>query len=143
MTSSTIPIINDISILYSEPKIESARARWVELSTQFENLYGCIPDFIARSPGRVNLIGEHIDYAGFGVLPMAIEDDCLIAVAIDHSQPAVKLANLNPKYSTLVFSPISRQDGIVSINPEAHIWSNYFLAGYRGVLEEFRVEQPK
>ncbi|KAI7818917.1 galactokinase gal [Gamsiella multidivaricata] len=143
MTSSTIPIINDISILYSEPKIDSARARWVELSTQFENLYGRIPDFIARSPGRVNLIGEHIDYAGFGVLPMAIEDDCLIAVAIDHSQSAVKLANLNPEYTTLEFSPKSRQDGIVPINPEAHIWSNYFLAGYRGVLEEFRVEQPK
>ncbi|KAF9359346.1 galactokinase [Mortierella sp. AD094] len=141
--TSTIPVIDDISILYSEPKIASARARWTDLSIHFEKEYGRMPDFIARAPGRVNLIGEHIDYAGFGVLPMAIEDDCLIAVAIDESQPAVKLANLNPKYQPLEFTPKTRQEGYVDINPEAHVWSNYFSAGYRGLLDELRIEKPK
>ncbi|KAF9113245.1 galactokinase [Mortierella sp. AM989] len=143
MTPLTIPVIDDISVLYSEPKIASARARWTDLSAHFEKEYGRMPDFIARSPGRVNLIGEHIDYAGFGVLPMAIEDDCLIAVAIDESQPTVKLANLDSKYPTLVFTPKTRQEGYVDINPEAHIWSNYFAAGYRGLLDELSIEQPK
>ena len=34
-----------------------------------------------RAPGRVNLIGDHTDYCEGFVLPMAIDRDCLVAVA--------------------------------------------------------------
>ncbi|KAF9973615.1 galactokinase [Actinomortierella ambigua] len=145
MTSSRhITRITDSSILYSAPKQASATARWTEVSVAFEKLYGREPDFIARAPGRVNLIGEHIDYAGFGVLPMAIEDDCLIAVAVQDSDSTVKLANLDAgRYSPLEFVPKSASEGVVEINTEYHVWSNYFKAGYRGFLEEYPLEQPK
>ncbi|HEU5302811.1 MAG TPA: galactokinase [Acidimicrobiia bacterium] len=38
-----------------------------------------------RAPGRVNLIGDHTDYAEGFVLPMAIDRDCLLAVASGES----------------------------------------------------------
>ncbi|MGI8509680.1 MAG: galactokinase [Gemmatimonadaceae bacterium] len=44
-----------------------------EASTFFTSAFGGEPDVIASSAGRVNLIGEHVDYNGGQVLPMAIE----------------------------------------------------------------------
>ena len=40
---------------------------------EFERQYGDEPTLAAVSPGRINLIGEHIDYLGGSVLPIAIE----------------------------------------------------------------------
>ena len=37
----------------------------------FEKLYKSKPQIAACAPGRVNLIGEHIDYCDGFVLPMA------------------------------------------------------------------------
>lgn len=39
----------------------------------FKREFGCNPKVAAAAPGRVNLIGEHTDYNGGCVLPMALE----------------------------------------------------------------------
>lgn len=43
---------------------------------------------------RVNLIGEHIDYCGYPVLPMAIEQSILLAVA-PSSDDILQLKNID------------------------------------------------
>jgi len=45
---------------------------WDELVDGFRRVFESAPEAMARAPGRVNLIGEHIDYAGGYVLPVAI-----------------------------------------------------------------------
>jgi galactokinase len=42
------------------------------IQDQFQARFGAQPDFLVRSPGRVNLIGEHVDYNDGFVLPMAV-----------------------------------------------------------------------
>ena len=44
------------------------------LETTFQELFGYRAQVIAEAPGRVNLIGEHIDYSEGFVLPFAIAD---------------------------------------------------------------------
>jgi len=61
-------------------------ARYEQLINKFTKTYNLKPDFIARAPGRVNIIGEHIDYEGYGVFPSAIEKDCLIAVKVTNNK---------------------------------------------------------
>ncbi|MCH7842336.1 MAG: galactokinase family protein [Chloroflexi bacterium] len=50
---------------------------------------------ILRAPGRVNLIGEHTDYNGLPVLPMAIDYDTLVAFSPREDQ---MIKAVNPFY---------------------------------------------
>ena len=47
------------------------------------------PVFAAVAPGRVNLIGEHTDYSGGWVLPMAIQDATTVVLREERARPEV------------------------------------------------------
>lgn len=49
------------------------------IEEKFLESFGHEPDLVAAAPGRVNLIGEHIDYSDGFVLPFAIKDRTLVA----------------------------------------------------------------
>ncbi|KAJ7157613.1 Galactokinase [Mycena crocata] len=156
-----IPVYTNLSDLYGSLGTSLNHAeRWNNLAEEFETRFGKKPAYIVRAPGRVNLIGEHIDYALFGVLPAAIERDILIACAPrevpaispteePHYAPGSVIAeNLHPKYTRQVFAPEPKPKP-VNIDEEVHVegwhldipkqlrWENYIKAGYYGVLEHY------
>ncbi|KAJ1815559.1 hypothetical protein LPJ56_004532, partial [Coemansia sp. RSA 2599] len=62
--SALVPTVADLSSVYTLDIDEQAE-RYARLKATFEKNFGAKPEFIARAPGRVNIIGEHIDYCGF------------------------------------------------------------------------------
>uniref|UniRef100_A0A3P8UFL6 Galactokinase 2 n=1 Tax=Amphiprion percula TaxID=161767 RepID=A0A3P8UFL6_AMPPE len=108
--------------------------RLKNLKNTFETKYGESPLFYACAPGRVNLIGEHIDYCGYSVLPMAIEQNILAAVSVNNSG-TIQLANTNPLYKDFTVS-CSEDIAIDRDNPK---WFYYFLCGVKGIQETFGI----
>ncbi|MFL5601002.1 MAG: galactokinase [Gemmatimonadaceae bacterium] len=51
-----------------------------DLGARFRDRYNSEPEVIASAPGRVNIIGEHTDYNGGEVLPIAIDRRTFVAV---------------------------------------------------------------
>jgi galactokinase len=77
------------------------------------------------SPGRINLIGEHIDYNDGYVMPAAIDKGIYYAIALnDSDQINFYSVDFNESLSVKV-SGVQRMDG----------WKNYVL----GVVNEFQL----
>ncbi|KAL0457519.1 UNVERIFIED_CONTAM: Galactokinase [Sesamum latifolium] len=76
-----VPVFTSLEPVYGTgSQLEEAELRFNKLKSKFIDFFGQPPDIYARSPGRVNLIGEHIDYEGYSVLPMAIRQDTIVAI---------------------------------------------------------------
>jgi galactokinase len=83
----------------------------MDLRTEFIQKFGREPEIVARAPGRVNLLGEHVDYNDGPVLPVALdkavsiaaapsEDDVVNLYALDlGEQGAFRLSALEDKIS--------------------------------------------
>jgi galactokinase len=114
-----------------EDVTEETRNRCIRLSQRYFDEWGTLPAFICRAPGRVNLIGEHVDYMGFSVLPMALTNDVLIAAGTDPdctSAPTVSAINIDPIYPKQTFD-------VGSVIPDGK-WHNYLACGVKGAAED-------
>ncbi|KJZ73302.1 hypothetical protein HIM_07306 [Hirsutella minnesotensis 3608] len=136
--SGSVPVAKALSDIYPLQAIATEAPRWNKLVSRFNDVYGRLPVFVARSPGRVNIIGEHIDYSLYSVLPMAITADALIAVtATPVKQGAstfrIRIANLqDSRFPAKDFEvPL---DGDIDIDATQFEWTNYFKSGLRGAL---------
>jgi galactokinase len=92
---------------------------------------GDVRIFAARAPGRVNLIGEHTDYSGLPVLPVAIDRSTIVVTAAIRTAE-IELANADPGWSSRRFA-IERQIP----QYETGDWANYVKAAIQGVIDHF------
>lgn len=66
------------ALLSAAPERADAARRVREL---FEETFGAAPEGVFSAPGRVNIIGEHVDYQDGLCLPMAISHRCFVAAS--------------------------------------------------------------
>ena len=57
-TADTVPETSSLAAIYPEDALKSQTTRWNALLKKFQETYNKSPDFVSRSPGRVNIIGE-------------------------------------------------------------------------------------
>ena len=142
-----VPDSLSIEDIYPDTSVQAQKERWKALQDRFTDAFGMKAFFVARSPGRVNLIGEHIDYSLYEVLPMAVATDVLVAVAdYDRSHMCTDdiellMFNTNPKKYEYCYCEVS-PTGKFDIDAQKHDWSNYFKAGYNGAVALLRKEHP-
>lgn len=94
------------------------------LQHYFIQFFGTTP-LLFRSPGRINIIGEHTDYNGGFVLPAAIEQAAYIAIS-KRSDNQLHLHAMSMNESIVL--------QVDSLEPIPHAWSNYIT----GVVDQFK-----
>ena len=87
--------------------------------------------YVVRAPGRVNLIGEHIDYCGLSVLPMALRQSVRIAFH-PRSDQETRLVNRDPRFAPSAFAV---SEGI--LRAPAGDWGNYARAAAQALAQRF------
>jgi len=104
----------------------------MSLSCTFEQSFGSGPTVNTRSPGRVNLLGEHVDYNDGFVLPVAIDRSVQIAAGLSgNNQVTLVALDLD---ETVVFN-LNELDAKVDVNGQSlPSWAKY-PAGVAWVLQ--------
>ncbi len=98
--------------------------RLLSVKAAHEERFGAAPEVAAWAPGRVNLLGEHTDYNGGFVLPIALRD---LGVAIAVAQDA------EPGVIELYSATLQDSDTRAIDEEAAGRWSDYVLGCFKKV----------
>jgi len=121
--------INVVPVVDLPDKLRSTE-RVERILSSYQRKFAAAPLFLVRVPGRVNLIGEHIDYCGYSVFPMALVQDIMMAVGPGDTVP-IRLANTDTQYPEVSIE-------LADIEfPKQIKWYHYFLCGYKGVTDKY------
>lgn len=116
-------------------------------SDKFQQRYGRPARWIVAAPGRVNIIGEHVDYNDGFVLPMAIDRYCVLAAGPnDEAQMTIDESQHASSMLATIFSTSTNEEIAISLDsPQRHSkpghWSNYF-AGVIAACNQGGVKSP-
>ena len=111
---------------------ERIRSRYRRMVERHLDRFGSPELSLARAPGRVNLIGEHTDYNGLPVFPMAVNRD-MAAVFAPRRDRKIVMTNTDPSFSERSF------DIEQTIQPfRTGDWGNYGKAAVQGLLDYYR-----
>lgn len=105
------------------PTTEMIPSLAFRIQEEFERLYGAGDTLTVRSPGRVNLIGEHTDYNNGFVLPAAI-DKAIYMVVRQRSDQQVNLFSFDLQQAFT--------GSVVELIPSGLHWPDYIL----GVVQQ-------
>lgn len=95
----------------------------LSIRSQFSNHFNQNPALVVKSPGRINLIGEHTDYNHGFVLPAAIDKYIEVAIA-KRTDGAIHMVALD--LGEIIILPIH------NLSPHATQWVNYII----GVVDQ-------
>uniref|UniRef100_A0A1I7ZPY6 Galactokinase n=1 Tax=Steinernema glaseri TaxID=37863 RepID=A0A1I7ZPY6_9BILA len=106
-----------------------------ELKKQFKEAYGQEPTLMVRCPGRVNLIGEHVDYSDYSVLPMAIKDSTYV-LAAPTTGHLIHLKNADSTVYEGVQFDLNKPLWEGVSKPK---WFDYYMCGWKGIIDYLQV----
>jgi galactokinase len=97
----------------------------------FQKAFRSVPEKIVLSPGRINLIGEHIDYNDGYVLPAAIDKIICFAFEKNNSNNSKIIAiDLDEEFEIDLNDAVQLND---------RVWTNYI----RGVIHQLKINDFK
>ena len=82
---------------------DDQKDRYTVLIDKFISKYGDRKVVLTRSPGRLNLMGRHIDHRGGGINVMATDSD-IVFITSPRDDDLVSISNVDPEYPDKWFS---------------------------------------